>query len=121
VQDLRPLIAGSTGVVAGGRSALESLAAEKPVIALGEKGVVGLCAEDTWADAMRTNFGDHFETGSDQFYPAKLEIGLRRLLAGGPAMADLGRWGRAQVEKPYAIQIVARDIEQVYQACISRS
>ena len=133
VPDLAPLLAGCTGVIAGGRSALESLAASKPVIALGERGVVGLCNEDTWSDAMRTNFGDHFETRADEFYPAKLEISLRQLLDNGAAPApapagttpvpkkpgpgagpELGAWGRAQVERTYNIETIAKEVEAVY-------
>ena len=115
VTDLAPFLAGCRGVIAGGRSALESLAAGKPVIALGEEGVVGLCTAETWAEAMRTNFGDHFGTVADQFYPAKLELGLRTLLEEGAAGSDRSRWGRGQVERNYNIQTIAREVEKVYE------
>jgi glycosyltransferase involved in cell wall biosynthesis len=114
VKDLPAFIAGCRGVIGGGRSALESLAAERPVIALGEKGVVGLCTEETWAEAIRTNFGDHLETGSDQFYPAKLEIGLRQLLNSSPETANLGRWGREQVNRYYNIEKISAEIDDIY-------
>jgi L-malate glycosyltransferase len=109
--NLAPLIAGSRAVIAAGRSALESMAAGKPVIALGEKGVVGLCAEDTWKEAMRTNFGDHYE-GAPQFYPAILELGLRQLSDGSASRQ--GEWGRSQVERYYNIQTVSQEIEALY-------
>jgi glycosyltransferase involved in cell wall biosynthesis len=114
VSDLRPLIASSQGVIAGGRSALESLAQEKPVIAMGEKVVVGLCNADNWAEARRTNLGDHLIGAPDAFYPAKLEISLRELL-GDSLDPGLGRWGRRQVETDYNIRNVADAVDAVYQ------
>ena len=108
-------IATAKAVVAGGRSALESLAMGKPVIALGEKGVVGLCDAENWPEAMRTNLGDHFEGPGDAFYPAKLEIGLRHIVLDDPRLAELGRWGRAQVQADYDIQQIAETIDKVYQ------
>ncbi len=122
VTNLAPFVAGCRGVIGGGRSALESMAAERPVIALGEKGIVGLCTEETWAEAMRTNFGDHYDTPTDQFYPPKLELGLRELLGNDASVAGLGRWGRAQVERNYNIRTIAGHIDQIYQdLCTSPS
>jgi glycosyltransferase involved in cell wall biosynthesis len=114
-RNLSPFIAGSTGVIAAGRSALESLALEKPVIALGETGVVGLCTDDTWPEALRTNFGDHFETRY-AFYPAKLELGLRQLLDPAFNGAHAGQWGRAQVERDFNVRTIAPQIEKIYQS-----
>jgi len=118
VSNLPPLIAGSQGVIGGGRSALESLAAGKPVVALGERGVVGLCDKTTWGEAMRTNFGDHFPTRNDEFYPAKLEIGLRQMLGDRTQAAELGRWGREQVQQFYDLQKVADQVDRVYQESV---
>jgi glycosyltransferase involved in cell wall biosynthesis len=115
VADLPGFIAGCKGVIGGGRSAIESLAAERPVIALGEKGVIGLCTEENWEEAIETNFGDHFEKRNDRFYPAKLEIGLRQMLGEGADISTLGRWGRAQVARYYNIEKIARDVDAVYQ------
>ena len=115
VEDLSPLLARCRGVIAGGRSALEGMAAGRPVIALGERGVVGLCNVETWPEAMRTNFGDHFDTAADHFYPVKLEWGLRQLTGKDPRMSELGRWGRAQLEKHYNIQTIAPEIEKIYE------
>jgi L-malate glycosyltransferase len=120
VTDLPSFIAGCKGVIAGGRSALESLALGRPVIALGEKGVVGLCTEETWPEATRTNFGDHYESAGDAFYPAKLEVGLRQILEDGLNRDELGHWGRTRVAEQYDIQMVAVDIDKVYQRFIKR-
>ncbi len=114
-RDLPAFISGSTAVIAAGRSALESLASEKPVIALGETGVVGLCTEETWPEALRTNFGDHFET-KYAFYPAKLELGLRQVLDPTFNAVDAGRWGRAQVERDFNVRTIAPEIEKIYQS-----
>jgi glycosyltransferase involved in cell wall biosynthesis len=114
VSDLPGFIAGCKGVIGGGRSAIESLAAERPVIALGEKGIVGLINEDTWQKAVETNFGDHLETGArDQFYPPLLEMALRELLANNTT--SRGHWGREQVERYFNIEKVAQEIDGVYQ------
>jgi glycosyltransferase involved in cell wall biosynthesis len=115
VPDLVPLLAKCRGVIAGGRSAMESLAAGRPVIALGEQGVVGLCNSDTWAETMQTNFGDHFDSVSDHFYPAKLEWGLRQIVGQDPRLSEVARWGRAQVEKHYNILTIAPEIEKIYE------
>lgn len=117
VPSLIPLVAGSYATIGGGRSALESLAQAKPVIALGECGIVGLCDQTTWAEAMRTNFGDHFES-RDEFYPAKLEISLRQLLTQDAAMAALGRWGREQVQAYYDLERIAAQVDQIYQESV---
>jgi glycosyltransferase involved in cell wall biosynthesis len=111
VGNLAPLIGEAYGVIGAGRSALESLALGKPVIALGEKAVIGLCEEESWPEVMRTNFGDHI-AGENQFYPAHLEFGLRKML--DPNTVPPGTWGRAQVERYYNIATVARQIETLY-------
>jgi glycosyltransferase involved in cell wall biosynthesis len=117
IPDLPRFLSGATGVIAAGRSALESMAAERPVIALGETGVVGLCADETWEEAKRTNFGDHFESGH-AFYPAKLEVALRQLLDPSFNRQALGRWGRIHVDRDYNIQTLAPQIEDLYRTLL---
>lgn len=110
--DLDSVISGCDGVIAGGRSALESLARGKPVIAMGEGGVLGLCTPETAPEALRTNFGDHL-TGH-QFFPAKMELALRQLLVNDPILAALSAWGRNLVEQHYNIHGIAKAVEAVY-------
>ncbi len=119
VQDLPTFLTGAHGVIAGGRSALESLTMGKPVIVMGEGGVIGLCAPDTQDAAMHSNFGDHLDPS--QFYPAKLELALRQILEDEVGRTDLGRWGRWQVEKFYDVRTVAKEVDSLYQCLISPS
>ena len=109
---LADFISSCNGIVAAGRSGLESLALGRPVLMMGESGVIGLVGPETWDQALRTNLGDHM--ASKEFYPAKLEVALRELLDDSAGSTEKARWGRSQVEKYYDIQTVARDIDQVH-------
>ncbi len=115
-EELPALIRASDGVIAGGRSAMESLASGKPVLLMGEGGVIGLASQNTWPEALRTNLGDHLSP--PRFYHAPMELALRELLT---ANAEQGEWGREQVEKYYDIVAVARDVDSVYQCLTSQS
>ncbi len=108
---LRELIQSAGGAIAAGRSALECLALEVPVVLLGEGGVLGLCHPSTWARALATNLGDHIYP--KEFNPSALEFALRELLASSK-LPDLKRWGRTQVEKDFNIDSIAKKIEAVY-------
>ncbi len=116
---LQDFIRSCDGIVAAGRSGLDSLALEKPVILLGEGGVLGLAGPDTWPEALRTNLGDHLSP--QKFYPAILEVALRELLSESFDAPARGRWGRLEVEKHYAIDRVASAVEDIYKCLISRS
>lgn len=58
-RDLPALISSCDVVVAAGRSALEAMAAGKPVIAAGHAGCFGLVTPERWEAACASNFGDH--------------------------------------------------------------
>ncbi len=112
VKDLSTLIRNSDGAIAAGRSALECLAQARPVILMGEGGVLGLCRADLWPAALRTNLGDHLEP--KDFNAGKLEAALRELLSPGANLSQLGAWGRAQIEKDFNLRPVASQVETVY-------
>ena len=116
VQDLPSLLRSVDVVIAGGRSALESLATAKPVILMGEGGVLGACDASVWPQALRTNLGDHLSP--KDFDPAKLEHALRELLLTPGWAAELGRWGRRQVERYYDIRAVAKEVERAYESLL---
>ena len=59
--------------ISPGRSALESIAAGLPTIAVGSVGVAGLCTPDTYQDMKYTNFGG---TGTTQAPSQGLFVGL---------------------------------------------
>lgn len=116
VNDLATLIRNSDGVIAAGRSALESLAQGKPVILLGEGGVLGLCRPEIWTTALRTNMGDHLEP--KDFNAIKMEAALRDLLSSRSTLQDLSQWSRAQIEKYFNLQAIAAQVETVYQRAL---
>lgn len=106
------------GVIAAGRSAMESLALARPVIFLGEGGCLGLSKPETWPRALQTNFGDHLRPPA--FHAPTLESALRELIASLGQTAALGPWGRSQVEKDFNITTVAAQVEAVYADAIQR-
>ncbi len=118
VNDLGSLIRNSDAAVAAGRSALECLAQERPVILLGEGGVLGLCRPETWPAALRTNLGDHIIPRD--FDPAKLESALREVLSSRSDQQEISRWSRAQVERDFNIRTVAPQVESVYQRALRK-
>ena len=119
VKELDVLIRNSDAVIGSGRSSLESLAQGRPVILLGEGGVLGLCRPEIWANALRTNMGDHLEP--KDFNAPKMESALRELLSSRGDQQELSRWSRAQVEKYFNLQTVASQIEAVYQKALRAS
>jgi glycosyltransferase involved in cell wall biosynthesis len=118
VSDLGNLVRNSDAVIAGGRSALESLASGRPVLLMGEGGVLGLCSPKTWPMGLRTNMGDHLEP--KVLDPDKLEASLRELLAVHADEAELSHWAQLQVEKYYDIRQVAPQVEAVYKQVLRK-
>jgi glycosyltransferase involved in cell wall biosynthesis len=118
VSDLATLVRNSDAAIAAGRSALECLAQGRPVIVLGEGGVLGLAGPEVWTAALQTNLGDHLEPKN--FEPAKLESALRALLSPRGDPQELSRWSRAQIEKDFDLQKVAAQVEGVYRQAMKR-
>jgi glycosyltransferase involved in cell wall biosynthesis len=112
VKDLGALIRNSDAAIAAGRSAIEGMAHGRPVVFLGEGGVIGLRKPEVWANALKTNFGDHLEP--KDFSPAKLESALREVLTSRANEQDLNAWARTQVEKDFDIRKIAGQVEAVY-------
>jgi len=116
VKDLPILIRNSDAAIAAGRSALECLAQGRPVLFLGEGGVLGTCRPDLWPQALRTNFGDHLEP--KDFNPARFEAGLRELLTPRTDQAEVNLWARSQLEKYFDASKIAAQVESVYQRAL---
>lgn len=112
VKDLELLIRNSDGAVAAGRSALECLAISRPVVLMGEGGVLGLLKPEIWQQALRTNLGDHLEP--KVFDGSKIERGLRELLSLRPDQMEIPSQSRAFVEQHYNLRNVAQQVEDVY-------
>ncbi len=88
------------------------MAQGRPVVFLGEGGVLGLRKPEIWASALRTNFGDHL--APKDFNPAKLESALREVLTSRANDSALTTWARTQVEKDFDIRKIAAQVEAVY-------
>ena len=112
IPKLADYVAGCDVVIAGGRSALESMVQEKPVIAMGEGGIIGLVSPETLEACLKTNFGDHL--AGRQFVPAILELSLRQILTDAALPKTLGPWSRKQVETYYNLPAVAEAVDHVY-------
>ncbi len=112
VADVRSVLAAADVVIAAGRSALEALAVERPVVALGETHYVGVVDEATAAEARRTNFGD---TGARAAADAARVAGdVAGLLRDPAARAKLGAWGRSFVERHYAAAALWPRVREIY-------
>ncbi len=116
VQDLDTLIRNSDGALAAGRSALECMALGRPVVMMGEGGVLGLCKPESWPIALRSNLGDHLDP--PDFDSTKLEQGLREILGLRLGEQELGRSSRDFVEKYYDLMAIASQVEAVYEKAI---
>ncbi len=116
VRDLPTLIRNCDGAIAAGRSALECLAQRRPVLLLGEGGVIGLCRPETWTEALRSNFGDHLDP--KVFSPAKMEAGLRGLLVSRADDQEFSLWARSQIAKDFDRRTVASQVDLVYQRAL---
>ena len=110
--DVGPALAAADVVVGAGRSAIEALASGRPVVAIGETNYVGVVAEDTEAEALRTNFGDTGTRAAAD--PARIAADLIALLQDGERRAALAGWGRAFVERHYDAAATWRRVEGIY-------
>ena len=118
VNELGPLLRDSDGIIASGRSAMEAMASAKPVIWMGEGGILGLCGPELWDRALYSNLGDHLDP--PEFMPARLEVALRQLLDPTENTASIGQWARVQAEKAFNIGRVAPAVEAVYHQAVAR-
>ena len=110
--DVAPALAAADVVVAAGRSAIEALASGRPVAAFGETQYVGVVAEETAAEAMRTNFGDTGARAAAD--PARVAADLVQLLRDPARREGLAVWGRAFAERHYDVAVTSRRVEVLY-------
>lgn len=100
--------------VGSSRSALEALAAGKPVVAVGNAGYLGVLTEDTLPAAMKTNF---MYRDCPKSTPEKVLDGLHEIMSLPPeAHAAMGEIGRAFVQRHYSVARMADDALAVYKA-----
>jgi len=99
------------------RSLLEAMAAEKPVIAAGNQGSLGIFDESKIPDAVNTNFCCRgFERASEE----DLMRDLSCLLDESPEkLAEMGRFNRAFIEENYTASRMARDYIEMYEQLLA--
>lgn len=112
-QDLKPYYQKATVVVGAGRVALEAMALQKPVIALGERLYIGpLCPANT-GKAQVTNFGDCFEKENFNWDQARRD--LVDLLKDGKKRAQTAKAGFELLKAQYDLQKAAAQTQDLYQ------
>ena len=99
------------------RSLLEAMAAEKPVIAAGNQGSLGIFDESKIADGVNTNFCCR---GFPQATEDDLMRDLSALLDADPEkLCEMGRFNRAFIEENYTAARMARDYTAMYEQLLA--
>ena len=99
------------------RSLLEAMAAEKPVIAAGNQGSLGIFDETKIADGVNTNFCCR---GFAQATEDDLMRDLSSLLDRTPEeRREMGRFNRAFIEENYTAARMARDYTAMYEQLLA--
>ena len=99
-------------VVGSGSVAMEALAMERPVVALGEAAYLGVVSDCCADEGQESFFGDH--TVPEPRDAAQVAEDVIALLNDGERRAELGRWGRSFVAETYSVERVARQFGEVY-------
>lgn len=99
------------------RSLLEAMAAEKPVIAAGNQGYLGIFDETKITDGVNTNFCCR---GFDPATEEDLMRDVSALLDASPEeRAEMGRYNRAFIEEYYTAARMAKDYERMYEQLLA--
>jgi len=112
--DINKFASASDIFVGVSRSALEAMAASKPVILAGNEGYLGVFSEEKLAKGIETNFccrGCH--TTSIELMTADI-LKLYEMTA--EQRAELGRYGRELIERDYSTERMAMDALSVYES-----
>lgn len=99
-------------VVGSGSVAMEALAMERPVVALGEAAYLGVVSDCCADEGQESFFGDH--TVPEPRDAEQVADDVIALLNDGERRAELGRWGRSFVEETYSVERVALQFGEVY-------
>jgi peptidoglycan/xylan/chitin deacetylase (PgdA/CDA1 family)/glycosyltransferase involved in cell wall biosynthesis len=99
-------------VVGSGSVAMEALAMERPVVALGEAAYLGVVSDCCADEGQQSFFGDH--TVPEPRDAAQVAEDVISLLNDDQRRVELGRWGRTFVEETYSVERVGRQFGEVY-------
>lgn len=112
VNDVPAFISSCDLVIAPGRSALEVMACGRPLLALGERGCLGMMEEGNIAQGEETSFGDCLVV---EEFDAKTAInGAIRALSDEGYWCRLAQFGRSVVEKEHDICKAVGKLEEIY-------
>lgn len=117
--DINKLVAPCELFVGVSRSALEAMAAEKPVIIAGNEGYIGLFDETKLDVGIDTNFCCR---GCEQSSGELLKRDILRYFAmSGEEKKRLGEYGRELIKKSYSVSRMAEDTLKVYEWALSKN
>lgn len=113
VNNVADYLAASDVVIGAGRSAIEALLLEKPVLAIGEARLHGLITPETLDGALRTNFGDidagkHFAW---ETLPSSLNAALEQLQHTSDNAVIL----RQRVAEEFSMERLVSSMDAIYQ------
>ncbi len=115
--DINKIMACADVFVGVSRSALEAMAASKPVIIAGNQGSLGIFDESVLAPAMDTNFCCRGYSQADE---EALYRDITALFAETDEQRQArGEWCRSVVMKYYTAERMARDYEEMYKRTLS--
>jgi glycosyltransferase involved in cell wall biosynthesis len=106
-------------VVGTGRVALEAMACEKPVLAIGNHGYYGWVEPDNYEQAWSHYFGDHgsYSRYSRYLLSSDIAQGCRRL----EVLRAWGKEGRRWVEREFHIERALEQTINVYRTALGKS
>lgn len=116
--DVNEIVAAGDLFVGVSRSALEAMAAAKPVIVAGNEGYQGLFGPDKLAEAQKGNFCCR---GLELSTPARLLDDVTQALSMPPERRQtLGAYGRQVILDFYSVRRMAQDCLDAYEKAIRR-
>jgi L-malate glycosyltransferase len=116
-KDMDRIYCGADCVVGTGRIALEAMACETKVIAVGSKGYVGLITPDNFHEACQLHFGDH--AGKGNFSEEVFCKDIAEALLSGPSPYSTNvKKIRELVKTRFSIEQVTNELLHVYKRTI---
>jgi peptidoglycan/xylan/chitin deacetylase (PgdA/CDA1 family) len=113
VDNVADYLAASDVVIGAGRSAIEALLLEKPVVAVGEARLHGLITPETLDESLRTNFGD-IDAGK-HFPWETLPSSLNAALEQAQQKSDNAAIVRQRVAEEFSMEYLVSRMDAIYQ------
>jgi hypothetical protein len=113
VNNVADYLAASDVVIGAGRSAIEALLLEKPVLAIGEARLHGLITPETLDEALRTNFGD-IDAGK-HFAWETLQSSLNAALKQAQQKSNSAAIAQKHVAEEFSMEHLVSRMDAIYQ------